>query len=181
MHLAWAGAAGFVLFALVGVAAGDSVPVRALAVAGMLASFLTAAFGILLGIDRFAGAARVRQALLGLIGLGILLAAAGVLVGAETAVRIGGRAALFGVMLTLLRTDYVIIRLGIGPRVATVATAFLAVALVLDQLALDYPSAPVRAAANIARLAGAFAFFFGFCRTAWLALRRASGRDTTSG
>jgi hypothetical protein len=146
----------------------------------MLASFLAIVFGQLISLDRVAGA-RLRQGLLILIGFGVLIVGGGLIGGAETARALGLRVAFFGVVLAILRSDYVIARLLVGPRVANVAAVFLATAVVVQEAAASYPSRALWTASSVAQLAGVLTIFAGACRAGWIALRRASGRDTTSG
>jgi hypothetical protein len=170
--------AGLFVFAALGVAAGDYLPMRAVSAAGMMASFLAVVFGQLIYLDRLAGAARLRQGLLMLVGFGILVLVGGLIGGAETAVRFGGRVAFFGVVLAMLRLDYVIARLLVGRRVVNVAAAFLAASLVLEEVAVSYPGPALRTAIFVVRLTGVAVVAIGFCHAAWIALRRASGRTT---
>jgi len=151
---------------------------RAVSAAGMMASFLATVFGWLTELDRLAGAARLRQGLLILVGFGILVLGGGLLGGVETAVRFGGRVAFFAVLLAILRLDYVVVRLFVGRRVTNVAAAFLAASLVLEEAAVSYPGPALRTAIFVVRLSGIAVVFIGFCHAAWIALRRASGRTT---
>jgi hypothetical protein len=174
------GVAGVVAFAALGAAFPSSAPMRAIALAGVMASFLAIVFGMLARFDRTAHAARLRAGLMALIGAGAAIALIARFAGAQSAARLGLRVAFFGVLLAILRTDFLLLALGVGPRTANVMAACAAIALVLDEVAVNYPNPAIRTAILLAQAGAVATVFLGFCRTAFVALRRASGRDKTT-